>query len=247
MIEYSQWTKAYEHTVEAMTPKDQQIRKDYISEYTKWLIDRREEAKHEENREETELYTKLIKKHAKWDKITWINELTKETLESDEIWEGMKTIARGYKPMRYARRDRHGNIVDLKDRAKATKDYLEKEHWGIKEEKEVTEHEKIAKENLIKKCKEIIKNSSSKFSNAIYNTNPLTLKELKAIIRKYKNGKAPGPDNITTDWVKDLDNKSLEQFILPTINKWWQEGKLPDNATQARVVSLYKKGCLDKQ
>ena len=44
-----------------------------------------------------------------------------------------------------------------------------------------------------------------------------------------------------------MDDESLENFILPSINKWWLKGKVPDKATQARVVSLYKKGCPEKQ
>ena len=72
---------------------------------------------------------------AKRDKVKWINTITKETMEPDEIWVGMRTIARGYKPTRYARRDRHGTLVDLNERAKATKEYLELVQWGKKRTK----------------------------------------------------------------------------------------------------------------
>ena len=44
-----------------------------------------------------------------------------------------------------------------------------------------------------------------------------------------------------------MDNESLEKIILPAINKWWLEGSIPEKATQARVVSLYKKGSPDNQ
>ena len=54
MIECSQWTKTYEETIEEMSPKDKQIRKDYVTEYTKWFIDRKEDAKHSENKAEGE-------------------------------------------------------------------------------------------------------------------------------------------------------------------------------------------------
>ena len=66
-------------------------------------------------------------------------------MESDEIWEGVRTVAKGYKPTRYARRDRHGNLVDLNQRAKATKEYLEHEHWGQKPNRQMTEQEKQPK------------------------------------------------------------------------------------------------------
>ena len=131
-------------------PKRGKIRQDYISEYTKWLIDRKEEAKYVEDIADIEYYTEQIKKQAKRDKVKWINTITKETMESDEIWEGMRTIARGYKPTRYAKKDRHGNIVDLKDRAKATMEYLEQEHWGSKEERILTYIEKARKKHPCK-------------------------------------------------------------------------------------------------
>ena len=35
-----------------------------------------------------------------------------------------------YQPSRYAREDIRGNIVDLDGRTEATKEYLEKLHWG---------------------------------------------------------------------------------------------------------------------
>ena len=72
----------------------------------------------------------------------------------------MRTIARGYKPTRYAKRDRHGNIVDLKDRAKATKEYLEVEHWGKKEEKILTEDEKQLKKHSFTNAKTLFKRAA---------------------------------------------------------------------------------------
>lgn len=59
-----------------------------------------------------------------------MNNTLKEAVEDDEIWEGMQTISRDYKPTRYAKRDRHGNIVDHDQRSEAAKTYLEKDHWG---------------------------------------------------------------------------------------------------------------------
>ena len=55
---------------------------------------------------------KLIKKQTVADRIEWMNELTKEAQEDNETWEGMRTTAIGYKPTRFAKRDRHGNLID---------------------------------------------------------------------------------------------------------------------------------------
>ena len=66
------------------------------------------------------------------------------------------------------------------------------------------------------------------------------------IIKRFEKGKAPGPDGITTDLIKDLDWRALEE-IQKMIAKWWKEQKVPDSITLARVVSLYKKGDPEKQ
>ena len=36
-------------------------------------------------------------------------------------------------------------------------------------------------------------------------------------------------------------------MIFPLTNKWWNEERVPEQVTEARVVSLYKKGDPDQQ
>ena len=99
---------------------------------------------------------------------------------------------------------------------------------------------------MMKKVGDLLKEQGGKFSDLEYDTSALTLKEIKLIIKKFSMGKAPGPDNFTTDLLKDLDDEALEQ-LRELLNKWWTTGIIPDNVTIARVVSLYKKGDPDKQ
>ena len=54
-------------------------------------------------------------------------------------------------------------------------------------------------------------------------------------------GKSPGPDEITTDWLKDLD-KHNKHLLLELLNSWWDDERLPKEMSEARVASLYKKG-----
>ena len=56
-------------------------------------------------------------------------------------------------------------------------------------------------------------------------------------MRGFKKGKAPGPDGITTDLIKDLSWETLEE-VQKMIAKWWREQKVPDTITLTRVVSL---------
>ena len=58
--------------------------------------------------------------------------------------------------------------------------------------------------------------------------------------------KAPGPDNITTDWLKDLDRENRID-LLRMLNTLWETADLPKEMSEARVASLYKKGDPSKQ
>ena len=65
-------------------------------------------------------------------KTNWENEKTEKELGGEEQWKGLRHIGQPFKPKRYARKDRNGRLVDLDMRSEATKEYLEKDHWGIK-------------------------------------------------------------------------------------------------------------------
>ena len=73
-----------------------------------------------------------------------------------------------------------------------------------------------------------------------WNTKPPTIGEVRAILKNLKRGTAPGPDGITTDLVKDLNEEGLEE-IRKLIRGWWLKKQVPSSLTLARVVSLYKK------
>ena len=131
-------------------------------------------------------------------------------------------------------------MVDLDQRAEAAKEYLEKRHWGYREAS-INEEEAERSNRLKEFILNTILEEKAKFSGASLKTGPLTLEEMKAIRKKAKRGKTPGPDNMTTDEIKDLDNATLE-WLRQIINQWWETGNFPEEVTRARVVSLYKKG-----
>ena len=80
-----------------------------------------------------------------------------------------------------------------------------------------------------------------------FRTCPLLMQDLKQVLECFKKGKTPGPDDITTDLLKDIDNDDLLEKMLKLINEWWISGDIPDEITLARVVSLYKKGHPENQ
>ena len=62
---------------------------------------------------------------------------------------------------------------------------------------------------LEKKAIEAMKEGRDKYKDLIWNTKPPTTSEIKIIVKKFKKGKAPGPDGITTDMIKDLNWEAL--------------------------------------
>jgi hypothetical protein len=50
---------------------------------------------------------------------------------------------------------------------------------------------------------------SDEFNDVHYQTGRIILEELKDIFLCFKTGKAPGPDNITTEFRKDIQDESL--------------------------------------
>ena len=66
----------------------------------------------------------------------------------------------------------------------------------------------------------------------------ITQEELDKAIKKLRKGKSPGPDGITTDWLKDLDSQN-RQFLLALLNERWASEKLP---TEIVLHRFTKKG-----
>ena len=56
-----------------------------------------------------------------------------------------------------------------------------------------------------------------------------------------KRNKAPGPDEITMEVFKEMDEENNE-YVLEVINEWWEKDEVPEEETLARVVLIYKKG-----
>ena len=70
---------------------------------------------------------------------------------------------------------------------------------------------------------------------------PFEASELDRSVQKLKRGKASGTDNITTDWVKDLDPDNRTS-LLKLLNSCWCKRQWPSQMELARVATLYKKG-----
>ena len=128
----------------------------------------------------------------------------------------------------------------MDERAEATKEYLEKIDWG-----KATTHKTSKERERDEEIKNIILEHMSfdkvKYQSSTLNIGKITMPELMATIKKFKRGKTPGPDDISTDFIKDLGYEG-RGALLSTLNDWWSSGTLPKDLTLARLFSLYKKG-----
>lgn len=68
-----------------------------------------------------------------------------------------------------------------------------------------------------------------------------TTAEIRVAIDRMRRGTAPGPDQITTTLMANLSDDMLELFA-DQINKYWQEGMLPQEWKSAEIVFIPKPG-----
>ena len=74
-----------------------------------------------------------------------------------------------------------------------------------------------------------------------YKTGRITMAEISRVLKQMKRNTAPGPDDITMEVFKDMDNENRE-YILEIKNEWLGKDEIPEEETPARVVLIYKKG-----
>ena len=67
---------------------------------------------------------------------------------------------------------------------------------------------------------------------------PIRFDEVLYAVRKLKNGKASGPDNISVEMLKS--HNGIPERLWDIVNKCWTEEHLPQDWNLAEVVPLYK-------
>ncbi|KAH0816760.1 hypothetical protein GEV33_006031 [Tenebrio molitor] len=70
---------------------------------------------------------------------------------------------------------------------------------------------------------------------------PPRKEEIKEIIKRFKNNKAPGENGITAEMLK-VGGQNLEENILKLINKAWDEETIPQRWKETLICPLHKKG-----
>lgn len=70
---------------------------------------------------------------------------------------------------------------------------------------------------------------------------PFTMAEFLAAINQAKLRTAPGPDGITYEVFKNIDDPALT-MLLDSLNQVWLSGKLPESWLRADIVPIPKPG-----
>ena len=103
-------------------------------------------------------------------------------------------MKKGYQPQPYHRTEKGtGEHIHMKERAQKAAEYLRDKQWGETKERKEEKNKHSWKISKIRNTKEK------------YNTGEMTMKELNAVIKKLKRRKAPGPDEIPTEILKEMD------------------------------------------
>jgi hypothetical protein len=68
-----------------------------------------------------------------------------------------------------------------------------------------------------------------------------TKKEVKVVVDKLKNNKAPGPDGIPSEILKE-GHKYMENRFYELIVQIWNEERIPSSWVEALICPMHKKG-----
>lgn len=81
----------------------------------------------------------------------------------------------------------------------------------------------------------------SKGGNQLNEGDEIKLEEVESAIRKLKNGKAPGTDNIKAELIKYMGNAG-NLLLHEIINEAWRNKTVPREWKRSIIVPIYKKG-----
>ena len=173
------------------------------------------------------------KKSKKEDRTNMVIKTISKDLDIRDRWLGIRQLKQTYQPNPYARKTLDGKFIKQNERAQEAANYFSREQWGIKRKNEEdSETPPCKRSNIIQHCK----NTTSE-----YNTEEITIEELKRIIKQIKRKKTPGPDEIPMELFRDMDDECLEA-ITTLLNQWWRQEDIPTETLKARVVLIYDKG-----
>ena len=140
-------------------------------------------------------------------------------------WQAIRSVRRGSQPKQGRLRDLSDKLVGTEQRAETLAEYLEKVQWETKFANEVPEEQnRLGAELPI-------------------DVSLITATELQKVLRRLKDGRSPGGDNIAAEFWKALaEHQVAMNKLLSLCNLCWQTKQVPTAWRSATVISLFKKG-----
>ena len=205
-----------------LSPKVMQKNHPWISSHTLDIITLRNNArKHGDFQDERSL-TKQVKKAVKQDRANWLYDVA-----SNADWTNIGILRRnGENPKHQGRlKDRDGHIVSNEKRCEVFADYLEHIQWAARSTTAFENQDTIHDETLP------------------VNEESFTVMEIRGVIKKLKNNRSPGLDEIPAEcWKTLIADEEACRIITEFCNSCWRNCSTPVQWRLARISCLYKKG-----
>ena len=163
---------------------------------------------------------KQVKQAARKDKRRHDEQTFVELQGTREGWKDRRLKRKPFVPNHSKMEDRHGKRVPYGEKTNAIAACLANDQWAKPETRERDPRPPISGPEQV-----------------IWNTTDITIAELKQAIANMKRNKATGPDNITAEQLKFL-NEANQLAILALINRWWDTGVIDEELELANIIPI---------
>lgn len=178
---------------------------------------------HSDNHQ-AKLLKKDIAKQIRKDRRQHImSELEKQD-EFGYSWKMLKTFRKRYTPKVAVYQDHLGNKFNADLFPKKAAEYYSNKHWAPPE----VNHEPNHRPPIWQ-------------LGPAYKTGPIERWELDNALRKAKNNKTPGPDNIAVEYYKHLSNDNTNE-LLQVLNQIYSHPHTAPTLTDSNLAIIFKKG-----
>jgi len=217
-------TKAIQEAIEKTVPLTEKIKKKWITEETLQMI--QEKRRLRGNRDQSEAAEREYKERCKQvttavrtDRTKWLEQQCEELDRNygegklREVYKMIRNVNREWQPKLSAIRDRQGKILtDKKEIRKRWSEYCS-ELYSEQPEQEITKRE-------IEELRKISPPGTDREPDIL-------LEEVEHAIKKLRNNKSPGHDNITAEMIKQ-GGEPLSKEIHKLCNLAWEQGRAPE-------------------
>ena len=213
----------HEAATNAFTIFPSEQRKPYISAQAWDLLCKKQQHNQTGNMQSARELEKQLRKQIRYDKRKNMLQQLEEIDAQGYKWRGIKQMRKKFFPRHTKFKDKKGNPIPESSFPAAAAEYLTNVQW----KKPEIDHEP--------------KTASLSDVGAAVKQSAFDLDELNAVIKRLKCNKSPGPDEVTTELVKWLNNDNRQNLLIH-FNDILLHGNYPESLNLSNIASIYKKG-----